>query len=76
MSELTGDDRGRRIEQARAVYTQAESAYEAARTELFSEILAAFDEGMGPSAIARHSGFTREYAARIRDGKVAGTKKA
>ena len=76
MSESTDDDRGRRIEQARAEYDRAEQAYTDARRTLFDEILAALDEGMGPSAAGRHSGFTREYVARIRDGKVAGAKKS
>jgi hypothetical protein len=67
---MSEDDRGRRIEQARAAYDQAAAAYESAREALFGEILAALDEGMGPSAAGRHSGFTREYVARIRDGKV------
>ncbi|WP_245925360.1 hypothetical protein [Nocardia nova] len=67
---MSEDDRGRRIEQARQHYDQAAAAYESARETLFGEILAALDEGMGPSAAGRHSGFTREYVARIRDGKV------
>lgn len=71
---MTHEDRGRRIEAARAVYDQTEAAYEDARKNLFSEILAAFSEDMGPSAIGRHAGWTREYVARIRDGKVAGAR--
>ena len=65
-----------RLEQIR----QARTAYDRARARLFREIRAAFDEGgklpegqrrkLGPSAIHRASGFTREYIAKIRDGKA------
>ena len=47
----------------------AKTAYDDARTALFAAIQAALDAGEGPSAIARDSGFTREYIAKIRDGK-------
>lgn len=73
---MSDDDRGRRIEKARAAYDKAADAYESARKALFDEILTGLGEGMGPSAAARHSGFTREYVARIRDGKVKGVKDA
>ncbi|MGW5142705.1 hypothetical protein ACWEPH_26910 [Nocardia beijingensis] len=71
---MSDDDRGRRIEKARAAYDQAADAYESARKALFDEILTGLEEGMGPSAVGRHSGFTREYVARIRDGKVKASK--
>lgn len=71
--QLAGeDDRGRRIERACHSYDQA--AYESAREVLFGEILAALDEAMGPFA-GRHSGFTREFVTRIRDGKVKAARK-
>lgn len=61
---------------ARAAYDKAADADESARKALFDEILTGLEEGMGPSAVGRHSGFTREYVARIRDGKVKGIKDA
>ncbi|WP_067470786.1 hypothetical protein [Nocardia amamiensis] len=73
---MSEDDRGRRIEKARAAYDKASDVYESARKALFDEILTGLKEGMGPSAASRHSGFTREYVARIRDGKVKGIKDA
>ncbi|MEU4345334.1 hypothetical protein AB0H00_29470 [Nocardia sp. NPDC023852] len=73
---MSEDDRARRIEQARTAYDKAADAYESAREALFNEILAGLDEGMGPSAVGRHSKFTREYVARIRDGKVKGPRDA
>lgn len=48
---------------------QARTAYDEARAALFVAIRAALDEGVGPSAIARPSKFTREYIAKIRDGQ-------
>ena len=54
--------------------------YDRARAELMDEIREAFKEArtlppgrkreLGPSAIARASGFTREYVAQLRDGKL------
>jgi hypothetical protein len=65
-----------RLEQIR----QARVAYDRARAKLFREIRTAFTEAgelpeaqrrkLGPSAIHRASGFTREYIAKIRDGKA------
>lgn len=52
-----------------AVIRAARAAYDKARGELFEAIEAALRDGVGPSAIARYSEFTREYIARIRDGK-------
>lgn len=72
---MSDEDRGHRIERARQTYDEATAAYEAAREQLFAEILAGLAEGMGPSAAARHSRFTREYVARIRDGKVKTSQK-
>ncbi len=48
---------------------QARDAYDDARAALFAAIRAALKDGVGPSAIARWSKFTREYIAKIRDGK-------
>jgi hypothetical protein len=55
-------DHDKAIEQARA-------AYDKARAHLFATIKAALDDGVGPSQIARKSQYTREYIAKIRDGK-------
>ena len=67
------DERLERIRQARAVYDRA-------RTKLFREIRDGLAEGealpetekrkLGPSVIGRAAGFTREYVAKIRDGKA------
>ena len=67
------DERLERIRIARAEYDRA-------RTALFQEIGAGLTEGealpedqkrqLGPSAIGRAAGFTREYIAKIRDGSA------
>lgn len=46
--------------------------YEAARATLFAAINAALKCGVAPAPVARASGFSRTYIAKIRDGK--GTK--
>lgn len=55
-------DHSQRIQKARA-------AYDKARAALFQTIRDALADEVGPSQIARDSGFTREYVAKIRDGK-------
>lgn len=55
-------DHSQRIQKARA-------SYDKARAVLFQTIGDALADGVGPSQIARDSGFTREYVAKIRDGK-------
>ncbi|WP_228567100.1 hypothetical protein [Nocardia sp. SYP-A9097] len=60
MTETTGHGPALRAKRA---------AYDLARAKLFAEISAALADGEGPSSIARESGFTREYIAKIRDGK-------
>jgi hypothetical protein len=67
------DERLERIRKARVVYDRA-------RANLFREIRDGLAEAaqlpenqqrkLGPSAIHRASGFTREYIAKIRDGKA------
>ncbi|MFE7802179.1 hypothetical protein [Nocardia sp. NPDC057440] len=52
-----------------AAIRAAREHYDTARAELFAKIRAALLDDLGPSAIARDSGFTREYVAKIRDGK-------
>lgn len=51
------------------VITKARAEYDRARAKLFAAMKAALDDGVGPSAVARPSKFTREYVAKIRDGK-------
>ncbi|WP_123471901.1 hypothetical protein [Streptomyces sp. CEV 2-1] len=58
----TKDELSAAVEKARATYDEA-------RSELFTAIQAALDGGVGPSELARRSKFTREYIAKIRDGK-------
>lgn len=48
----------------------ARAAYNEADAHLLAEIRRAIAAGLGPSAIARASGYTREYIAKIRDGKL------
>jgi DNA-binding phage protein len=55
-------DHGAAIRAARAAYDQARAA-------LFAAIRDALAADVGPNAIARDSQFSREYIARIRDGK-------
>ncbi|MEV5944619.1 hypothetical protein [Streptomyces sp. NPDC051994] len=55
-------DHSQRIQKARV-------SYDKARTALFQAIQEALADNVGPSQIARDSGFTREYVAKIRDGK-------
>jgi len=67
------EDRLERIRKARTEYDRA-------RTRLFREIKEGLTEGdalpedrkreLGPSAISYASSFTREYIAKIRDGKT------
>ncbi|MFE3322855.1 hypothetical protein [Nocardia sp. NPDC059195] len=66
-----------RIEQAATAYRESKARFEDDREQLFDAILDGLDaqatDGTplyGPSAVARFAGFTREYIARIRDGKV------
>lgn len=66
-----------RIEQAASAYRESKARFEDDREELFDAILNGLDaqdgDGeplYGPSAVARFSGFTREYISKIRDGKV------
>lgn len=55
-------DHSQRIQKARANYDKARAA-------LFQTIRDALADDVGPSQIARDSSFTREYVAKIRDGK-------
>lgn len=41
-----------------------------AHADLMSAIREALADGRGPSRIARHAGWTKEYIAKIRDGKT------
>lgn len=44
--------------------------YDKARARLLAGIRKAFEDGHGPSEVARSVDFSREYVAQIRDGKV------
>ncbi len=55
--------------QHREAVREAKAAYDKARTAFFTAIKQALTAGIGPSDLARDSGFTREYIAKIRDGK-------
>jgi len=73
MAAMNPEDRLERIRKARAEYDRA-------RTRLFREIKEGLAEGealpedrkreLGPSAISHASSFTREYIAKVRDGKT------
>ena len=51
---------------------RARKRYDTARDHLMALIGEALDAGRGPSRIARHAGWTREYIAKIRDKAKAG----
>ncbi|WP_432003970.1 hypothetical protein [Streptomyces sioyaensis] len=55
--------------EAREAVRQAKSAYDQGRLAFFDAIKKALAVGVGPSDLSRDSGFTREYIAKIRDGK-------
>jgi hypothetical protein len=54
-----------RMKQSANRFKRTKSAYEAARADLYSLIFDADEDGSGPSEIARASGFTREWAAKV-----------
>ncbi|WP_245650544.1 hypothetical protein [Nocardia harenae] len=58
-----------RDDEHRAAVRAAREVYDNARAELFAAIKAALAAGVGISAIGRDADFSREYIARIRDGK-------
>jgi DNA-binding phage protein len=59
------DDLDRQLEQDRR-------ALDDAHARLMSTIRTALDQGRGPSRVARHAGWTREYISKIRDGDAGG----
>lgn len=59
------NDTDREVEAARRELEQAHAA-------MMGAIRKALGEGQGPSRIARHSGYTREYISKIRDGRAGG----
>lgn len=75
MITMTPDERLALIAKARAEYDRA-------RARLMSQIGKALDEGealpqerrreLGPSAIGRVAGFTREYISQVRDARKKG----
>jgi hypothetical protein len=57
------DDLDKRIERARG-------KMDAGRTELLAAIHEALATGRGPSRIGRYAHWSRDYVAKIRDGKA------
>ena len=57
-------------EETLARIRKARSRLDRARADLFSEIRVALGEGTQPSKIARAAEFSREYIAKIRDGRT------
>ncbi len=57
------DELDLRIERAR-------KRLDTAHADLMAAIREALGAGRGPSRIARHAGWTKEYVAKIRDGKT------
>ncbi len=49
---------------------RARRRLDTAHADLMAAIREALDSGRGPSRIARHAGWTKEYVAKIRDGKT------
>lgn len=49
---------------------RARKRLDAAHADLMSAIREALGASRGPSRIARHAGWTKEYIAKIRDGKT------
>jgi len=48
----------------------ARREYDTARRKLMAKIRIGLEAGHGPSAVGRAARWTREYIAKIRDGKV------
>lgn len=79
MITMTPAERLALVAKARAEYERTQVDAETARTRLMTQIAKALAEGaalpeerkreLGPSAIGRASGFTREYISQIRDGR-------
>lgn len=78
MGAMDTDERLERIRRARAAYDRVRSRADVARAELIDEITAALAEcdelpasrkrELGPSALGRAAGYTREYITKLRDG--------
>jgi hypothetical protein len=49
---------------------RARRRLDTAHADLMEAIREALGTGRGPSRIARHAGWTKEYIAKIRDGKT------
>lgn len=49
---------------------RARRRLDTAHADLIAAIREALGGGRGPSRIARHAGWTKEYIAKIRDGKT------
>jgi hypothetical protein len=59
------NDRDRRLERLRGQLDEAHAT-------LMTAIREDLADGVTPSRIARHAGWTREYIGKIRDGKAGG----
>lgn len=57
-------------EETLARIRKARARLDRARSDLFAEIRVALEEGTRPSEIARAAEFSREYIAKIRDGRT------
>lgn len=49
---------------------RARDSYDRAYTELLATVREALQAGYGPSRVARHTRWTREYIAKIRDDRT------
>jgi len=79
MITVTPAERLTLISKARAEYDRAQAGFERARTRLMTQVGKALDEAdvlppdrkreLGPSAIGRAAGFTREYISQLREAR-------
>lgn len=77
--EPTQEDRYKAIERLSSELRDLQSAVSKKQEALYAEIFNAFPENRGQgqkrgvlAELARRSGWTREYVAQIRDGKMTG----
>lgn len=59
------EDLAARMKMSAARFRRTKTAYESARADLNSLMFDAQEDGAGPSEIARATGFTREWAAKV-----------
>lgn len=63
--EPMDEDLEARMRKSATRFKRTKDAYEAARTELNALIIEADAAGVGPSELARITGFTREWVAKV-----------